>query len=111
MNERQAFEQALAQKQAGSDARRLGVFPDDWTITRRMHVLYSDYMNDVQHALREMEPVASKSVKIVWAPSRAGYSWLMVTMKAADGSSKTFKLLPSEPRVNAGDILYKNGGY
>jgi len=104
---RLAFEGALAEQQKQANAN----FPDDWTVTRRMNALYSGYMEDVKDALADMEPEASKSVTLIWAPPSAGYWLLVVRMKAADGSSKTFKLLPSEPRVDAGDILYKNGGY
>jgi hypothetical protein len=81
------------------------------TLARRINDLYSEYMDDVKDALVSFEPEAARSVKMAWSPSTRGFDQLDVIMKAADGSMKKFKLLPSEPRVDAGDILYQNGGY
>jgi len=92
---------------------KLASYPKDWTMTRRMNQLYADFKGDVENALKDMEPQpgVARKVKLVWAPQSSGFSWLVVSMEDANGESKTFKLLPSEPNVVAGDILFKYGGY
>jgi hypothetical protein len=78
----------------------------EWTLTRRMDSLYSQYLDDVKSILIERSDVIDiSSIDLRWRVNDIGYRSLVGSVKDKSGSIWDIKFVPEEPFTDANDII------